>query len=101
MYPYFDEADCVYLSSKQIICPGDPIRIDGTQGLWRYIKPISNFSFEAIGPYFPNNPSRNGGRSRIFNMDKAKYPGRKAKRIDVTDFNITAISEEAKRHKRA
>lgn len=99
-YPHFDEADCIYLSSKHIICPGDPIRIDGMQGLWRYIKPIGNSSFEAIGPYFPNNPSRNGGRSRIFNVDKAKYP-RRAKRIDVTDFDITAISEEAKRHKRA
>jgi hypothetical protein len=104
-YPNFSEDDCLHLTARQVICPSWPIRIEGMQGLWRYIKPIGDYEtgwafFEAIGPYFPSNPSRNGGRSRIFRVDKAKYPGKRAKPVDVADPQSRAISEEAQRARR-
>jgi hypothetical protein len=55
---------------------------------------------EVIGPYFPGNPSRNGGRSRVFYLDKLKYAGKNAKPIDVLHVETTAISDEAKRARR-
>jgi hypothetical protein len=104
-YPYFETDDCLHLSVRQVICPQWPIRIEGMQGLWRYIQPIGDYDsgwahFEAIGPYFPSNPSRNGGRSRIFRVDKAKYPGKRFKPVDVADLEARAISQDAQRARR-
>lgn len=104
-YPYFSPDDCLHLTSRQCICPKWPVKIAGTQGLWRYIKPVGDYDsawahVEVIGPYFPNSPHRNGGRSRIFSVDKVKYPGKRYKPIDVIDVEAHAISENAKRGRR-
>ncbi len=104
-YPYFETDDCLHLSAKQIVCPSWPVRVEGMQGLWRYIKPVGDYDSgwafaEVIGPYFPSNPSRNGGRSRIVSVHKLKYPGKRAKPIDVADIEARAVSEQAKRARR-
>jgi hypothetical protein len=70
------------------------------QGLWRYIGPLNSESVEVIGPYFPGNPSRNGGRSRIFKIEQIKYAGKSAKPVDVLNVETTALSNDAKRARR-
>ena len=97
------ENECIVFGPRSKTCPGWPVRILGMQGLWRYVGPIPNFNnldntwVEVIGPYFPSSPSRNGGRSRIFNIDKLKYAGRSARPIDVLNVETTAISKRAQR----
>jgi hypothetical protein len=98
--PELDESNCIIFNSKQTACPRWPVRVTGQQGLWRYIGPINSESVEVIGPFFPNNPERNGGRSRIIKLNQIKYAGRNAKPIDVTNVEVTAISEHAKRAQR-
>lgn len=103
------ENECIVFGPRSRTCPSWPVRIIGMQGLWRYVGPViqkspkSEFDssavlmIEVIGPYFPSNPSRNGGRSRIFNIDKLKYAGRSARPIDVLNVETTAISKRAQR----
>lgn len=86
-------------ASNSITCPGWPVRIQAAQGLWRYTGQTGKY-IEVIGPYFPNNPDRNGGRSRIVKLEDLKYAGKNAKPIDVTHVQTTAISDEAKRARR-
>lgn len=105
LYPYFEENDCLHLNPRHCICVGDPVKVEGMQGLWRYIRPVGDYDsgwahIEVVGPYFPRNPSRNGGRSRIFLIDKVKYPGKRFKPIDVHDIDAKAASTNAKRAQR-
>lgn len=96
---YFDE-DNVVFRKDQVVEPGGPLRIEGRQGLWRYVARVGAY-VEVVGPYFPTNPSRNGERQRIFPIEQLKYPGKKIKPIDVApSAGVTAISEEAKRGRR-
>jgi hypothetical protein len=94
---------CLVFSSRSKTCPSWPVRVVGKQGLWRYvgIVPDSNtfgdIFVEVIGPFFPSNPSRNGGRSRIVNIDELKYAGKHAKPVDVLNVESTAISQRAQR----
>lgn len=98
-----DENGCLVFGPKSKTCPSWPVRVAGLQGLWRYvgIVPDSNtlnqVFVEVIGPYFPGNPSRNGGRSRIFPIDKLKYAGKTAKPVDVISVETTALSRRAQR----
>lgn len=98
-----DENGCLVFGPRSRTCPKWPVRVVGMQGLWRYvgIVPDSNtygdIFVEVIGPYFPSNPSRNGGRSRVFNIDKLKYAGKIAKPVDVLNVETTAISQRAQR----
>jgi hypothetical protein len=70
---------------------GAMLASSGLEYLWRY------FRRSWIGPFFPSNPSRNGGRSRIVNIDKLKYAGKHAKPVDVLNVESTAISQRAQR----
>jgi len=76
------------------------------QGLWRYVGLVDgdpDFQIQAvevIGPYFPGNPSRNGGRSRVFYLDRLKYAGKRAKPIDVLNVETQALSLQAQRDRR-
>lgn len=103
---HFNEEDClVFEDEKTIVCPRWPVRIAGTQGLWRYVQPIGDwdsgwFHAEVIGPYFPGNPSRNGGRSRIVPVANIRYAGKSAKPVDVMSVETQTVSEEAKRARR-
>jgi hypothetical protein len=97
-----DENGCLVFGPRSRTCPSWPVRIVGMQGLWRYVGVIPNYDnvdtwVEVIGPYFPSNPSRNGGRSRIFKIDRLKYAGKIAKPIDVLNVETTAISQRAQR----
>jgi hypothetical protein len=105
-----DENGCIVFSPRSKACPSWPVRIAGMQGLWRYVSPLPrkiHFTItgnendpqmvEVIGPYFPNNPDRNGGRSRIFPINKVKYAGKLAKPVDVLNVETTAISQRAQR----
>lgn len=93
----FDENNCIVFSPRTKACPSWPVKIAGMQGLWRYIGPVTSETVEVIGPYFPGNPSRNGGRSRILKLSQLKYAGKIAKPIDVTNVETTAISKRAQR----
>lgn len=95
-----DEDGCIVFSPRAKACPKWPVRIKGVQGLWRYVGIVTNTKAEVIGPYFPNNPTRNGGRSRIVSIDTIKYAGKTAKPIDVISVETQALSTEAKRHRR-
>ena len=94
---------CIQFTAKQITCPKWPVRVAGMQGLWRYvgIVPDSNtlneVSVEVIGPYFPSNSARNGGRSRIIAIGLLRYAGKHAKPIDVISVETQAVSNDAKR----
>jgi hypothetical protein len=98
-----DENGCIVFSPRSKACPSWPVRIAGMQGLWRYIGVVPDSNtldevfVEVIGPYFPNNPERNGGRSRIFPINKVKYAGKLAKPVDVLNVETTAISQRAQR----
>ncbi len=98
-----DENGCLVFGPRTKTCPSWPVRVVGMQGLWRYvgIVPESNtygdVFAEVIGPYFPSNPARNGGRSRIFSIDRIKYAGKHAKPVDVLNVETTAISQRAQR----
>ena len=100
-----NEDDCLIFTPRQSACPTWPVKVAGMQGLWRY-KGVANTSatygdyVEVIGPYFPNSPERNGGRSRILKIDQIKYAGKSAKPVDVLDVQVSAISNEAKRARR-
>ena len=104
--PVIDSNDCIEFGPRSRTCPKWPVRVVGQQGLWRYVGPadgdpyIGSNLIEVIGPYFPNNPERNGGRSRVFSVDKVKYAGKNAKPIDVLHVQTVAISDEAKRARR-
>ena len=106
--PVIDDNDCIEFGPKSRTCPKWPVRVIGQQGLWRYVGTYGSslsrndapIIIEVIGPYFPNSPERNGGRSRIFPLEKIKYAGKNAKPIDVLHVQTTAISEEAKRARR-
>lgn len=107
-----DGNGCIEFGPRSKTCPSWPVRVVGMQGLWRYVGPIirkspngildssAELMIEVIGPFFPGNPSRNGGRSRIFNLSKLKYAGKHAKPVDVLSVEATAISLEAKRARR-
>lgn len=98
--PWFDIDDAVVFGKNKVVTFGEPLRIDGRQGLWRYIARTGAY-VEVVGPYFPTNPSRNGERTRIFPVDQLKYPGNKFKAIDVAPSpTVTAISEQAKNRKK-
>ena len=105
MSVFIDSDDCIVFGPRSVTCPGWPVRIEGMQGLWRYVgvaqgDPYAQMAVvEVIGPFFPSNPSRNGGRSRIFSYDKLRYAGKKAKPADVRNVQSEAISEQAKRHR--
>lgn len=98
-----DEEGCLVFGPRTKTCPSWPVRVVNMQGLWRLvgIVPDSNtfndIFVEVIGPYFPGNPSRNGGRSRIFNIDKLKYAGKLAKPVDVLNIETVTISQRAQR----
>jgi hypothetical protein len=103
-----DSDGCIQFSPRSKTCPSWPVRIVGMQGVWRYLNPMTPADMEVssvthvevIGPFFPNSPERNGGRSRIFSIDKLKYAGKSAKPIDVQNVEATALSNEAKRARR-
>jgi hypothetical protein len=95
-----NEDNCLEFTSRSKACPSWPVRIAGMQGLWRYIGPLNSESVEVIGPYFPGNPARNGGRSRIFKIEQIKYAGKSAKPVDVLNVETTALSNDAKRARR-
>lgn len=98
MTPYFNEDDHVVFTKSQVVPFGGPLRIDGRQGLWRYVARAGAY-VEVVGPYFPAR--RGSERQRIFPVDQLKYPGRKFKAADVApSAGVTAISEEAKRGRR-
>lgn len=95
--------DCVVFTPRLKAPLRWPVRIANQQGLWRYVGPLKNTSkkyVEVIGPYFPGNPSRNGGRSRIVHVDDLKYAGKHAKPVDVISVETTAISNQAKQTRR-
>jgi hypothetical protein len=100
MEPVLNDDDCIEFGPRQSACKGWPVRVSYQQGLWRYAAVIDDDHVEVIGPYFPGNPSRNGGRSRIFHLSKLKYAGKSAKPLDVLDVQATAISNDAKRARR-
>lgn len=96
--PYFDDDDSVVFRTNQIVPFGSPVRIEGRQGLWRYVARAGAY-IEVVGPYFPTKQSNE--RSRIFPITDAKYPGRKFKPSDVAASpEVKALSEGAKRGKR-
>lgn len=95
-----NDQNCLEFSPRSKSCPSWPVRVAGMQGLWRYIGPLNLETVEVVGPYFPGNPSRNGGRSRIFKIDQIKYAGKSARPIDVLNVEATALSNEVKRGKR-
>lgn len=95
-----NDENCLEFSPRSKSCPSWPVRVAGMQGLWRYIGPLNLETVEVVGPYFPGNPSRNGGRSRIFKIDQIKYAGKSAKPVDVLNVEATALSNEAKRARR-
>jgi|ERR1700754_358858 len=92
-----NENNCLVFSARSKACPSWPVRVIGMQGLWRYTGPVNQENVEVIGPYFPSNPSRNGGRSRILKIDQIKYAGKLAKPVDVLNVEATAISKRAQR----
>lgn len=98
--PTMDEKNCLVFGPRTKACPSWPVRITDMQGLWRYVGPLNSERVEVIGPYFPANPSRNGGRSRIFHIDHIKYAGKSAKPVDVQSAETMALSIEAKRARR-
>lgn len=98
--PKLNEENCMEFTPRQIACPGWPVRVANQQGLWRYIGPINPETVEVIGPYFPGSPHRNGGRSRLLNIEQIKYAGKTARPVDVISVEATALSQEAKRAKR-
>ncbi len=104
--PHVDDKGCLVFGPRSQTCPKWPVRVTGFQGLWRYvgIVPDSNtfhdIFVEVIGPYFPGNPSRNGGRSRIININRLKYAGKNAKPVDVISVETHAISLDAQRAQR-
>lgn len=99
-----DDNGCIEFGPRSKACPSWPVRVQGMQGLWRYVGQLQSANsgnmVEVIGPYFPNNPSRSGGRSRIVSLDKLKYAGKNAKPIDVRSVETEAISLQAKRAQR-
>jgi hypothetical protein len=98
-----DENGCIIFGPRTKACPSWPVRVAGMQGLWRFVKqmPWPNLDYvEVIGPYFPNNSTRNGGRSRLINIDNIRYAGKNAKPIDVINVEAQALSNEAKRARR-
>lgn len=107
-----DDNGCLEFGPRSKACPKWPVRVQGMQGLWRYVGPVIQKApkgifdssavtkIEVIGPYFPNNPSRSGGRSRIVSIDTIKYAGKSAKPIDVLSVETQAISQEAQRARR-
>jgi hypothetical protein len=105
-----DDNGCIEFGPRSKACPSWPVRIQGMQGLWRYLGPLAQeidmskgaiiTHVEVIGPYFPNNPERSGGRSRLVPLEKTKYAGKLAKPIDVRSIETEAISSEAKRARR-
>jgi len=97
MIPYLETDGCLQFSPKITICPSWPVRVVGKQGLWRYVGPVNGTTVEVIGPFFPLNPDRNGGRSRIVNIEQVKYAGKNAKPVDVLNVEATAISQRAQR----
>lgn len=98
--PYFDPDDRIVFRANQKAALGDPVRINGRQGLWRYTSRAGAY-VEVVGPYFPTNPSRNGERQRIFPIEELRYPGKKFKSIDVSPSpQVTAINQEAQRVRR-
>lgn len=108
--PTIDDSGCIEFGPRSKTCPSWPVRIVGMQGLWRYLGPIAQTidmekgplytHVEVVGPFFPGNPSRNGGRSRIFNIKQLKYAGKSAKPVDVISVESSALSLEAKRARR-
>jgi len=104
MSTIIDEKGCLVFGPRSRTCPSWPVRVIGFQGLWRYIGPAVQDAdgtihyVEVIGPYFPSNPSRNGGRSRIFNISKLKYAGKLAKPVDVISVETRALSNQVKNH---
>jgi ribosomal protein S16 len=98
--PFFDDDDRIVFRANQRAAIGDPVRIEGRQGLWRYTARAGAY-IEVVGPYFPNSPSRNGERQRIFAIDTARYPGKKITARDVAPSpQVTAMSEQAQRGRR-
>lgn len=95
-----DEDRCIVFGPRSKSCPSWPVRIVDMQGLWRYVEPLHGGYVEVIGPYFPANPARNGGRSRIFPLDQLKYPGKKFKPVDVISVETRALSDQVKRDRR-
>jgi hypothetical protein len=98
-----DDNGCIEFGPRSKACPSWPVRVQGMQGLWRYVHQFpwpNQDHVEVIGPYFPNNPSRSGGRSRIVLLDKLKYAGKNAKPIDVRSVETEAISLQAQRAQR-
>lgn len=92
-----DDNGCLDFGPRSKTCPSWPVRVVGMQGLWRYVGVVNNTKAEVIGPYFPGNPSRNGGRSRIVSIETLKYAGKRAKPVDVISVETTAISLRAQR----
>ena len=99
-YPYVEDDESIVFSSRARAEISWPVRIAGMQGLWRYVGLVNNTKAEVIGPYFPSNPQRNGGRSRIVSIDLLKYAGKSAKPVDVISVETQALSNEAKRARR-
>lgn len=105
-----DDNGCIEFGPRSKTCPLWPVRVQGMQGLWRYLGPLAQTidmskgaivtHAEVVGPYFPSNPSRNGGRSRIVSLDRLKYAGKNAKPIDVRSVETEAISLQAQRARR-
>jgi len=112
-YPYVDDEGSIVFSAKAKAAISWPVRIAGMQGLWRYVGPLprkveftisgmeaEDQRVEVIGPYFPGNSARNGGRSRIMSINHLKYAGKSAKPVDVISVETQALSNEAKRARR-
>lgn len=76
-----DEVRCLQLEGKKT-CPGDPVRIEGRQGLWRFIAirpgPIEEM-VEVVGPF---KGAGSQEIARFFGISKVKR-ARGATRLDV------------------
>jgi hypothetical protein len=58
------------------VCPGDPVRVAGKQGLWRFIAVTRNL-VELVGAYSPTgDPHRSQEISRFFELVDIRPAGK-------------------------
>lgn len=92
------EDDCLYVSGK-LVCPGDPVKVAGKQGLFRLTDILNDYDVEVVGPYFPRSPQRTQEITRILKLTNLRYAA-KASRMDVSmTLPLQMLSDKARKHK--
>lgn len=95
-------SDCIKVDPKstKLTCPGDPVKLAGRQGHYRFVKLVPIDAAELVGPYFPD-ASRTQEITRVqllVNLRPAAKTATK-KSVQMTAAS-SAVSDNAKRKRK-